>query len=238
VTTNIHALPVRYGKNPLGVSLLAGFLVLAPNWAEGHDTLGACVQHSVHLSVGAQNADLTIDLTFFEEWSAHERAAMDADGNGTITRSEQEAYLKRLAPHLCKQVKLRMAGRELPLVPLYDPEIDLLANNKVGSAHHRLRLFFFAATPTDLRAGDEILVADRLWPDAKILVTPQSEGKDGCTVAPVLLGHSAAARERADEPWLVRFKCLKPPLLRAGDHPLNPGNALPQTQESRHNLNR
>ena len=65
--------------------------------------------------------DVTLDLTFFEQWSASERAAMDADGNGAITRSEQEAYLKRIGAGLCQQVKLFVAGRELPLASAVRP---------------------------------------------------------------------------------------------------------------------
>ena len=102
---------------------------------QAHDVLGTFVQHGAHLTVGAQHIDITLDLTFFEEWSARERGVMDADASGNITKSERESYAKKLAPQLYKQVKLRVAGRELPLVPLYDPEVDLLANNKVGPAN-------------------------------------------------------------------------------------------------------
>jgi len=108
---------------------------------------------------------------------------MDTDTNGHITRPELESYLKQLAPRLSRQVKLRVAGRELPLVPLYDPEVDLIANDQTGPGHHRLRLCFFAPTPPTLRAGDEIVVEDSLWPGAKILGTVQAEGRD---VVPLL----------------------------------------------------
>jgi hypothetical protein len=52
--------------------------------------------------------------TGFEQWSASEREAMDADGNGAITRSEQQAYLKRIGtnsrkPAMTKRVALPLS---------------------------------------------------------------------------------------------------------------------------------
>src|SRR5262249_25599846 len=155
--------------------LAACWLVLSPQGVAAHDILTNYVQHSVRLSVGPQNVDVTVDLTFFEEWSARERRAMDADANGRSTRSESESYLRKLAPKLSRQVKLRIANRKVDLVPLYEPEIDLLGNDNTGPAHHRLRLFFFVSMPVSLRAGDEIVVEDRLWLEAKALVTLQAE---------------------------------------------------------------
>jgi len=149
----------------LAVLLLAGTVIgLGPN-AVAHDLFAAFVQHSVRVTVGARYIDLTLDLTFFEEPSVRERVVMDADANGHITRSELESYVRKLAPQLAEQVDLRVAGQEVPLVPLYDPEVDLLGNDKVGLAHHRLRLFFFAPTPAALRADADIVVEDLLWPD-------------------------------------------------------------------------
>jgi hypothetical protein len=152
-----------------------------------------------------------VDLTFFEEWSARERKAMDADGSGDITRAELEAYLNKCAPQLARQVKLRVAGREVPLVPLYNPEVDLLADRKVGPAHHRLRLFYFAPTP-ELRPGDEIVIEDQLWPEAKAIATPQSEGCDGCKLTTLLSVDADLANPRSqEEKRLFKFRCLSPP---------------------------
>ncbi len=165
--------------------LCAGVALGATRSARGHNFLGEFIQHGIQLTVGAQHIDVTVDLTFFEEWSAREREAMDADDSGDITRVELENYLKRLAPQLARQVKLQFADRELALVPLYEPEIDLLGDNQVGPAHHRLRLFFFAPTP-ELRAGDELVIESDLWPEAKAIATPQSEGRDGCKLTTLI----------------------------------------------------
>ena len=211
VSNRVQASPARWGKARLSLLLLAGLLLAWPAPARAHDALGACVQHSVCLTVGARDVDVTLDLTFFEQWSASERAVIDADGDSVITRPEQEAYLRQIGTNACKQVKLFVAGRELSLALLYDPELDLLKNNRVGPAHHRLRLFFFGATPTGLRAGDEIVVEDKLWPSAETLVTTRAEARDGCRLAtaqPADNGSPPAADGRA---LRVLFKCLQPP---------------------------
>ena len=194
-----------------GRLLLASIVIGLPHTAVGHDLFTAYVQHGVHLTVGARHVDLTLDLTFFEEWSARERLAMDTDGNGRISRREVETYVKQLAPRISRQMKLRVAGRELDLAPLYDPEVDLLANDKVGPGHHRLRLFFFAATPAGMQAGDEIVVEDSLWPKAKAIGTLQAEGRDGATIETKEIDDLVLASARPDEARLFKFRCLKPP---------------------------
>jgi hypothetical protein len=208
-----------WGKARPCLCLLAGLLLASPRIARAHDMLGSCVQHTVQLAVGARHIDVTLDLTFFEQWSASERVAMDADGNGTLTRSEQAVYLKRFGAGLCKQVKLFVAGRELPLAPLYDPELDLLGNSRVGPAHHRLRLLFFVTTPESLRAGDEIVVEDGLWPQAEILATPRAEGRDGCRLAAGRPADAALVSRTADESRRITFKCLQPPSTKPAAHP-------------------
>jgi hypothetical protein len=194
-----------------GWLLVAGFVIGLGRHAAAHDLFTNYVQHSVQLTVGARCLDLILDLTFFEAWSARERQAMDANADGHITRSELTAYLKKLAPELCRQIKLRVGGREVPLVPLYDPEVDLLANDQTGPGHHRLRLFFFAPTPTALQAGEEIIVEDRLWPEAKVLGTVQAEGRDGCTLTTEISINPDFASVRPDDARWFKFRCLKPP---------------------------
>jgi hypothetical protein len=193
--------------------LALGLCGLQPHTA-AHGILAAYIQHGVHLKVDGRHIDLTLDLTFFEGPSARERALMDADANGRITRSEVDAYLKKLSPALFTQVKLRVAGREVPLVPLYDPEIDLFNEQTTALAHHRLRLYFFAVTPAGLRTGDEILVEDQLWPDSKSFGTPQAEGGDGCSLVPENSVRASSALKPALESCQFRFRCLTPPKLK------------------------
>ena len=155
--------------------------------------------------------DVTLDLTFFEEWSTRERRIMDADATGSISQAELESYVRKLAPQVAKSLKLSFAGRDLPLVPLYDPEVDLLANHKVGEAHHRLRLFLFAPTPM-LHEGDKIVIEDHLWPAAKALLTSQAEGRDGCRLTAEASVDAGSGITRPDGAHVFKFRCLKPPV--------------------------
>jgi hypothetical protein len=211
VNNSFQPLPAgRKGVRPAWLLCALAAIGLSP-LAEAHDVFRAYVQHAVHIAIGAQHVDLTLELTFFEEWSTRERRIMDADATGIISQAELESYVRKLAPQLAKALKLRVAGRDLPMVPLYDPEVDLLANHKVGEAHHRLRLFFFAPTPI-LHEGDEIVVEEHLWPEAKALATSQAEGRDGCTLPTEASVDARLAIARADGARWFKFRCLKPPL--------------------------
>ena len=122
--------------------------------------------------------------------------------------------MKKVAPRIARQVKLTVAGRELALAPLYDPELDLLGTNKVGPAHHRLRLFFFAPTPEGMKAGDKIVVEDSLWPKAGALGTLLVESRDGAAFETKEVGDFARPPD-ATRRFTVR--CLKPPTAKRND---------------------
>jgi hypothetical protein len=204
--------PLPAGRKGVGlVLLLCALVAIGPSpSAEAHDVFSTYVQHGVHLAIGAHHVDLTLDLTFFEEWSTRERRSMDADGKGNISQAELESYVQKLAPQLAKSLKLRVAGRDLPLVPLYDPEVDLRGSQKVGQAQHRLRLFLFAPTPM-LHEGDEIVIEDHLWPEAKALSTSHAEGRDGCRLTAETSVDARFGKARPDAGHLFKFRCLKPP---------------------------
>lgn len=208
--TILTSLTRRQALCPLWLAF-AGIATGLPREASAHDFFTAYIQHQVQLTVGARHLDLTVDLTFFEEWSAHERRLMDANGDGRITHAELDSYLKKLAPELARQVRVRVTGRDLALASLYEPEVDLLGNDKVGPGHHRLRLHFFAPTPPGLRATDAIVIEDRLWPEAKALATLQAEGHDGCALEPEMPSDLGLAPARPGEAQRFTFRCLKPP---------------------------
>lgn len=62
--------------------LCAGIIISLQHLATAHDLFAAYIQHRVLLTVGARYSDLEVDLTFFEEWSARERA-----GDGTTSHT-------------------------------------------------------------------------------------------------------------------------------------------------------
>ena len=197
-------------RPPVGV--VAMILLIA--WAchtPAHDLYAAFVQHRVRMEVGAQHIDLTLDLTFFEEGSMRERQRMDSDKDGRIARSEIEAYLMKNRSVLANRIKLLVAGREVPLAELYEPEVDLLGSNRTAPAHHRLRLYFFASTPSTLRAGDSLVVEDRLRPEAKALITLDGAAADGGKIEAEKPVDPACAPAGPDEARIFKFRCLTPP---------------------------
>jgi len=208
-----HNPPIARRCRKTETGILALCIALAagtPRLTTAHDFFAAYVQHAVQLNVSERQVNLMLDLTFFEEWSAKERQAMDADGNGCISRSEVDAYVKRMASRLSQQVKLRVAKREAAIAPLYDPELDLLGNDTVGPSHHRIRLAFFALNPVEIHAGDEIVIEDSLWTKAQALGTSQVGGKDRAAfeaAPPLASGQPTEAR-------LFAFRCLKSPTAK------------------------
>jgi hypothetical protein len=152
-------------------------------WA--HELFAAYIQHRVAIAVGAKHVDVTVQLTFFEEGSEHEREQMDTDGDGRLTRAEIDAYLQELEPNLAKAVRLRAGGRVVDLTPLRSTELDLLGQHRVGRGHHCLTVYYFAPTPVKLATGTELVVEDRLWPEVRALGSIQVEGKDGYRMEPL-----------------------------------------------------
>jgi hypothetical protein len=187
-----------------------------PATAAAHDLFTAVIQHRLHVSIGARHIDLTIELTFFEEWSARERIAMDADADGRITRAELDVYLKQLAPGFAGQVTVRLAGQELPLAPLYAPEVELLGNETTIPGHHRLRLFFFAPTPPALRANDELSVEDRLWPEAKAMAAATVAGREGGAFEAERPPAADSTPRRVGEALIFKVRCRQPPAANPG----------------------
>jgi len=147
--------------------------------ALGHDLFADYIQHRVALTVGARHLDVTVQLTFFENGSEHEREHIDTDGDGRVSGGEVKRYLTAVEESSSRAVTLRVDGRPIALMPLYAPQLDLLGNNQVGRGHHLLTLCFFATTPADLVSGTEITIENRLWSGVRALAALRVEGRDG-----------------------------------------------------------
>lgn len=190
---SLRSAPVRAGcfrsgwvwaRRALGLSV-GLVLVLG---AQAHDVFKEYVRHRIELTRTTQNLDLSFELTFYEESSEEERRLMDADGNGRIGRGEMDLYVKGLSRRLTNMPAVFLNGRSLRLAALYEPEVDLLGQDGVGRAHHRLGLSFFVLSPPVLRAGDVLRVEDPYWPSRPALVVLQgttcaAEGIELCAEA-------------------------------------------------------
>jgi hypothetical protein len=137
------------------------------------------VEHQVQVDVGPENIDLVIELRFNEVPSLGERRRMDLDRNGLISDAEQQGYLRRAASRCADAFRLTWRDRPLDLIPLYDPQLDLLGVTGVSPNHHVLRLYYFARTPAGLSPGDRLVVDDRAWPGPPALRLFSAGGKDG-----------------------------------------------------------
>jgi hypothetical protein len=198
--------PNRLGALLLVVGWLGGAVPASP-----HEVLAQYLQHRVAVTLGARHVDVSVELTFFEDGSEHEREHMDADGDGRLSRAETDAWLRQLEPRLAEAITLRVDGRPVALIPLRAPELDLLGDWRVGRGHHRLTLFFFASTPADLAAGAEVVVEDRLWPKVRALVALQVEGRDGARLEAVPFADSLLPPARDGEPRMFKARVLTPP---------------------------
>lgn len=192
----------------VSATLLGGLLALT---GRAHDTLAGYLRHHVTVSLDARHVDVTVHLTFFEDGSEHEREHMDADQDGQLSRAETEAYLKQLEPQLGGALKLRVADKPVDLVPLREPELDLLGYNRTGRWHHRLSLFYFAPTPPDLAAGAELVLEDRFWPGTPALGLLQVESRDGARLEATPLRDSLLPPARKGEAREFKARVLAPP---------------------------
>jgi hypothetical protein len=148
-----------------------------PGWP--HDLFNAYVQHRVGVVLSRTHLDVTVALTFFEDSSEHEREHMDTNGDGRLSRAELDAYVQTFEPAWARAILLRVGEQRWDLVPLREPEVDLLGNDGVGRAHHRLTLHFFIPTPHELQAGAELIIENRLWPESRALGSLHVQGRSG-----------------------------------------------------------
>jgi hypothetical protein len=157
--------------------LVAALTAGETSWA--HERLGSAIQHRVGVVAGSRDVDVTIELTFFEVASRHEREHMDADGDGRVSHGEIVRYLREGSPEWDAALAMRLDGRPVALMPLAPPVLDLLGSSQVGPGHHRLTLRWFARRPEALRPGSIIELEERLWPGSDVLPVLEATGQGG-----------------------------------------------------------
>lgn len=187
-----------------------GVVVLVASAVGGraHDAFSDYVFHRVEFRLREGQLDVTVKLTFFEEWSERERRRMDENGDGHVGREELAAYAGKLAGDVTSQVSLSVAGQSVPLIPLYEPEIDLLGRPTVERGHHQLILHFFARTPAELAPGVTIEVASRLWPQAPAFGEAATAGGE-TALSVVGFAERGAAKRETTSPLKFTVKSLR-----------------------------
>lgn len=185
--------------------------------AMAHAVLMTYIGHAVEVKIGSTNIDVSVELNFNEAVSFQERKLMDRNEDGSVGQDEVSAYLENIAATLADGLSLSIDGQPVDLPMLYEPRLDLLGIETVARTHHVLRLAFFARTPDSLRAGQEILLSDRLWSDKPALISYRVVGTDELQIdaaspRKVLAESSARSTERS-----IRMICTKgfPPSISA-----------------------
>lgn len=190
-------------------------LSLAGSWSVAHPVYMEFIEHRARLAVDPAHIDITVELRFNEVQSLSERRKMDVDHDGAISTAEQRAYLRRATRGLADQVSLRVGGEPLRVIDLYDPELDLLGVDGISPNHHVLRLFLFARTPASLKAGDEIVLEDQLWPAAPSLWFFDAAGKESVRLTTiqqdVQIGATQPANDASQRVGVCRIDAIDQP---------------------------
>ena len=215
------------------IILSLGLFIVGLCAGQAHVLFTACIQHRIAVTIGAKYMDVTVQLTFFEEGSEHEREHIDANSDGRLSRAEIDAYLQELEPKLAKLVTMRIGGRPVALAPLRATEIDLLGQDRVVRGHHRLTLYYFAPTPQKLAPQTELIVEERLWPNVRALGSIQVEGKDGCRLEALPAGDPMYPPAKENEVRAFKARVLSPP-TSPGPTPARDRNQARQTQSNNH----
>ena len=169
----------RFGRACGGALGLVTMLTTPGRVADAHEAFADCIWHRVQMNANARHLDIIVELTFFETWSARERERMDANRDGRLQRSEVEHHAAQLERSLVPALSLEIAGRRVPLVALYAPEINLLGHDSITGGHHQLRLRIFATLPVELPEGASVTLESRLWPEARSLTEFSGAGSTG-----------------------------------------------------------
>lgn len=153
---------------------------LPQHHAAGHPSLSQYVQHDVTLRAGQEYLDLTIHLTFFGRHAERQEIFLDRDGDGQFSTAERAAFAAEVLEAAARQVQLHVGTKPLTLVPLFDPQIRVIAPEGNGEAHRRfeLKLDFFAPLPSSDGAGVELAVHNGLYPELPAMAAFHVVGSD------------------------------------------------------------
>ncbi len=225
-------------------SLAAGFraywcsVLLAlscPVTVSAHQLLGDCVQHRVFLTVDPVNIDIEVELTFTDMRAMAERRRLDRDHDWSINAEEVSHYAARLEGLGPEPFGVAIDGRALRVVPLYDPQVELRAGRQVAPAPLALRLFYFARTPEWLKPGSQVVLTDRLWPEAPAILAMAVNGRDGVRMATLPTDPFSSALHKGSGREL-RAQCLAVPEAGVGaaeelewERPADPAPARKQS---------
>jgi hypothetical protein len=140
---------------------------------------------------------------------------MDTNADGALSPAEEKAYLESIVQAADKGLGMTVDGVAVPLIALYDPGLDFLDSRDIARHPHALRLHYFARTPSTLKAGSIIRIADGLWDQKPAMITVEASGADGYRVAVDEMG--SALRPSASESGerVIAVRCEAAPKREA-----------------------
>ena len=152
--------------------ILIGFLlwtVFAVERLQGHGVLGQVVQHHIIVTAGEFHIDVTVELTFHSVFAQRERQRLDTNRDGFIEAKEVEQYLAGILAKLEPGLRMETRQREIDLIRLHPPELDLLGNEESGAHPLRVSAFYLARLDRGLRKAGVVDLEDRLWMEGHAL---------------------------------------------------------------------
>src|ERR1041385_2238288 len=117
----------RAGGRKLIVAAVLALAALAGP-AAAHNSLGGFVVHDGRIVLGSSLIDVELVLTYRELAALDERRALDRDGDGRVDQAEVAALGERFLEEMRTGLRVSLAGRDLALVSLADPRVDLLGD--------------------------------------------------------------------------------------------------------------
>jgi hypothetical protein len=106
------------------------------------------VDRLIYIRQASDSLNIEVILHFHEKLSEQTRAGrMDLNRDRVISTVELDQYCTSVDRKVLKRFGLQVAGRSIPLVDLYRPEVDLLGVRTVQAAPHFLKLFFTTTLP-------------------------------------------------------------------------------------------
>jgi len=197
----------------LHVTMIAGVILWYVPPVQAHAVLMTFIRHDARVSISRRNIDVTIELTFHEYPSLSVRRRMDRNHDEAITEAELKTYIDGLKGSLRDALTLDVDDRALEIIPLYDPQIDLLDARNVVPAHHVLRLSWFARTPEWLRSGSRIHLRYELWPEAPRIDVLSASADEGFRLVADDISGPVSLTEATTGPREIRLLCQTAPIV-------------------------
>ncbi len=184
----------------------AGYaLLMAFAWTcAAHESLQHFVHHTATFTIREDSIDVAIDLAFYGEHAAAERARIDADQSGTISNAEWSAYKAAIAEESSSHVSILGGDTSLSTAALYEPDVDVHRDWSRNDAPVTVHLVFFAPRPTDANA--DIWMRDTLWLDLPALCLTKVEGGGRASGLPTPMTRVPAGEPREHRGTIVTPK--------------------------------